>query len=68
MLTHFIALFALPLLCVLWVVFQQWLAKNDPVYQGYKSGCGGCTRSCGSTDTKMISPSANKAAINLKNP
>ncbi len=47
MLTHFLSLLALPVLCVLWVIFQSWLAKQDPDYQGYKAGCGGCTRSCG---------------------
>ncbi|MCP3852114.1 MAG: hypothetical protein GY694_18020 [Gammaproteobacteria bacterium] len=46
-LTHIISLFALPLLFVLWVVFQGWLSKQDPNYKGYKAGCGGCTRTCG---------------------
>ena len=46
MLSYIIALLALPLFCVLWVVFQQWLAKQNPDYKGYKAGCGGCTRSC----------------------
>ncbi len=50
MLTHLLSLLALPLLCVLWVVFQGWLAKQDPDYGGYKAGCGGCTRSCGEHD------------------
>jgi len=49
--TYFLSLMALPLLCVLWIVFQEWLAKQDPKYQGYQAGCGGCSRSCG-TDTR----------------
>ena len=46
MLTHILSLSALILLCVLWVIFQGWLARQDPDYKGYKAGCGGCTRSC----------------------
>jgi hypothetical protein len=44
MLTYILALLGLPLLCVLWVVFQLWLAKKDSDFKGYKSGCGGCNR------------------------
>ncbi len=44
---YFLSLIALPLLCVAWVLFQAWLARQDPKYQGYQAGCGGCSRSCG---------------------
>lgn len=50
MMTHILSLIALPLLCVLWIVFQQWLAKQDPKYKGYQAGCGGCSRSCGDAE------------------
>ena len=52
MLTYILSLLGLPLLCVLWIVFQEWLAKNSPDYKGYKAGCGGCSRSCGDPETK----------------
>ena len=51
MLSYIISLLALPALCVLWIVFQNWLVKHDPDHQGYKAGCGGCTRSCGESDS-----------------
>lgn len=44
---YIIAFFSLSALCVLWVIFQGWLAKKDKDYKGYKAGCGGCSRSCG---------------------
>lgn len=47
MLAYILTLLGLPLMCVLWIVFQGWLAKNDPDYNGYKAGCGGCSRSSG---------------------
>ncbi|MCU7938190.1 MAG: hypothetical protein KZQ64_07435 [gamma proteobacterium symbiont of Bathyaustriella thionipta] len=50
MMTHILSLIALIVLCVLWIVFQQWLAKQDPKYKGYQAGCGGCSRSCGDSD------------------
>jgi len=50
MLTYIIMLLGLPLMLVLWIVFQGWLAKNDPDYKGYKAGCGGCSRSCGDSN------------------
>ncbi|MCW8929763.1 MAG: hypothetical protein OQL19_05960 [Gammaproteobacteria bacterium] len=59
MLTYIISLLALPLLCVIWIIFQNWLAKQDPDYQGYKAGCGGCTRSC-HTDEQDACASNNK--------
>lgn len=48
--TYILSLMALPLLCVLWLIFQRWLARQDPNYQGYQAGCGGCSRkdSCAS--------------------
>lgn len=46
MMSYFLSLMALPLLCVFWIVFQGWLARQDSDYKGYKAGCGGCTRSC----------------------
>ena len=52
MLTHILSLLGLILLCVLWIVFQGWLAKQDSGYQGYKAGCGGCTRSCGEKEAE----------------
>ncbi len=52
MLTHILSLLGLILLCVLWVVFQGWLAKQDSNYKGYKAGCGGCTRSCGDKEAE----------------
>jgi hypothetical protein len=51
MLSYILALIALPLLCVFWILFQSWLKKVDPDYKGYKSGCGGCSRSCGEKTT-----------------
>ncbi|MCU7799295.1 MAG: hypothetical protein KZQ70_03900 [gamma proteobacterium symbiont of Lucinoma myriamae] len=48
--TYILSLIALPLLCGLWIVFQQWLAAQDPKYKGYQAGCGGCSRSCGDTE------------------
>ena len=53
MLTYIISLFALPLLCVVWIIFQGWLARQDPNYKGYKAGCGGCSRSCGEQGSEM---------------
>ena len=50
MLSYFIALLALTTLCVVWLIFQNWLAKMDTDYNGYKAGCGGCTRSCNDKD------------------
>jgi hypothetical protein len=50
MMTYILALLGLPLLCVLWIVFQGWLAKNNPDYKGYKAGCGGCSRRCEETE------------------
>ena len=52
MMTYILSLISLPLLCVLWIVFQQWLAKQDPKYKGYQAGCGGCSRSCGDKNEK----------------
>ena len=46
MLSYIIALFAVPILFVAWFIFQNWLAKIDNSYKGYKAGCGGCTRTC----------------------
>ncbi len=51
--THILSLIGLSLLCVLWVIFQQWLAKQDPKYKGYQAGCGGCSRSCGEKEQKQ---------------
>jgi len=45
MLTYILTLLGLPILCVVWVIFQSWLAKKDPDYKGYKAGCGGCSQS-----------------------
>jgi len=59
MLTHILSLFALPLLFILWVVFQGWLAKQDPDYKGYKAGCGGCTRTCGEKDPESCDSSSS---------
>ena len=53
MLTYIISLLALPLLCVMWIIFQGWLARQDPNYQGYKAGCGGCSRSCGEQEPEI---------------
>ena len=60
--TYILSLIALPLLCVLWIVFQQWLAKQDPKYKGYQAGCGGCSRSCG--DTEKDSEQSQKQSSN----
>lgn len=57
MLTHILSLLALIFLCVIWVVFQGWLAKQDSGYQGYKAGCGGCTRSCGDKESEACESS-----------
>ena len=51
--THILSLIGLSLLCVLWVIFQQWLAKQDPKYKGYQAGCGGCSRSCGEKEQQQ---------------
>ncbi len=48
--SYIIALIALPSLCVAWVFFQSWLANQDPKYNGYQAGCGGCNRSCHSSE------------------
>ncbi|GEM_PF-1698848 len=60
---YFISLIALPLLCVFWIVFQQWLARQDPKYQGYQAGCGGCSRSCGEAKQE-IKTQQNSAGVN----
>jgi len=52
MLSYIIALLGLPLLLVLWFLLQEWLTRNNPDYKGYKAGCGGCSRSCGNSETK----------------
>ncbi|MET0023198.1 MAG: hypothetical protein ABW085_02965 [Sedimenticola sp.] len=46
--THIFALIGLSLLCGAWVLFQRWLAKQDPdKKEGYKPGCGACSsKSC----------------------
>ncbi|MFK5987148.1 MAG: hypothetical protein QM479_17195 [Pseudomonadota bacterium] len=56
MLTYVLVLIGLPVLCVLWILFQSWLAKINPEYKGYQAGCGGCNRSCGkaSSDKKIL--------------
>ena len=51
--THILSLIGLSLLCVLWLIFQQWLARQDPEYKGYQAGCGGCTRSCGEKEQQQ---------------
>ncbi len=60
--TYIIALFSLSALCVLWVIFQGWLAKTDKDYKGYKAGCGGCSRSCGESETKHNTSECDPAA------
>ncbi len=47
MLTHIIAILSLSVLCGSWVVFQQWLAREDPHNPGIE-GRGSCQGSGGS--------------------
>ncbi|MCK5698147.1 MAG: hypothetical protein KAI02_08300 [Gammaproteobacteria bacterium] len=58
--TYLLSLIALPLLCVLWIMFQQWLAKQDPQYKGYQAGCAGCRRSCDSNIKEAMKHSSVK--------
>ncbi len=48
MIDYILPLLGLSLLCALWVLFQHWLAKQDPEKEsGYKPGCGACSsKSC----------------------
>ena len=63
--SYIIALFSLSALCVLWVIFQGWLAKTDKDYKGYKAGCGGCSRSCGESETKHDDSECDPAEIKV---
>jgi hypothetical protein len=40
MLTHVLAIVGLSVMCVLWYVIQQWVARNMP--DRPRGGCGGC--------------------------
>ncbi|MCP4992542.1 MAG: hypothetical protein GY934_01970 [Gammaproteobacteria bacterium] len=55
MLVHIISLAGLILLCVAWVLFQQWLTRQDPErYGGYQPGCGACGKgSCNTPPAKI---------------
>ncbi|MBT8109494.1 MAG: hypothetical protein KJO27_02100 [Gammaproteobacteria bacterium] len=44
MMTYFLALLALVLLCGLWAIFQLWLARHDPDAKARSLKCGGCSR------------------------
>jgi len=61
--TYFLSLIALPLLCVLWIVFQEWLAKQDPKYQGYQAGSGACSRSCGTYTRRQVKNESPKKGV-----
>jgi hypothetical protein len=42
--SHLLALIGLSLLCAAWVLFQRWLARQDPEKKaGYRPGCGACS-------------------------
>jgi len=43
MTTHILALLGLVALCAAWVLFQQWLVRQDPERgEAFKPGCGAC--------------------------
>ena len=62
MLTHIFALIGLVALCVAWVLFRQWLVRQDPERkEACKPGCGSCgsggcsSGSCSTTVTVSLS-------------
>jgi len=54
MMTHLFALIGLSLLCAGWMLFQRWLAKQDPERdEVFKPGCGACSsKSCPRRDAE----------------
>ena len=63
MITHIFALIGLVVLCAGWVLFQQWLVRQDPERKAaFKPGCGacgkrGCTEdSCTSAENSDVPP------------
>jgi len=62
MITHIFALIGLVALCAAWVLFQQWLVRQDPERkEAFKPGCGSCgsggcsSGSCSTTVTVSLS-------------
>ncbi len=45
MLNYLLPLLGLVALCAAWMLFQLWLARQDPEKaEGYRPGCGACSR------------------------
>ena len=50
MVGHGLAVLGLAGLCALWVVFQRWIARHDPVQPGVEDRCGSCGTVCDRKD------------------
>ncbi len=54
--SHLLSILALAVLLFGWVLFQQWLRRNDPE-QFYRPGCGACgsgSGSCSSSSQAVV--------------
>ncbi|KRT54063.1 hypothetical protein Ga0074115_102165 [endosymbiont of Ridgeia piscesae] len=61
--THLLALLGLAALCGSWIIFQDWLKRQDPSYRGYKAGCGACGNGACESEQGSCSPPATQIKL-----